>query len=109
MTSPETGKRTDQDIGYLDHMRQFLDESVDEQELRTLALSAIAASVRRLKQSIAASVWEARQLAAAHDPGAAAHLDRARRLKNSYDAAIDEYRRIGSFPTGTTSTGKEES
>ncbi|MEX0763227.1 MAG: hypothetical protein WD208_03145 [Dehalococcoidia bacterium] len=106
MTSPETGERTDQDMGYLDHMRQFLDESVDEQELRTLALSAIAGSVRRLKQSIAVSVWEARQLAAAQDAGAAAHLDRARRLKDSYDAAMDEYRQIRSLTA--VSTGREE-
>jgi hypothetical protein len=78
-------------MSYVEQLRQFLGESVDEGELRAVAAHAIAADVRRLKAAIAGRVWEARQLARDMPDDAAQQLVAAKSLLARYQRALDEY------------------
>ena len=52
------------ELNFTDHLRQFFNDEVTDDELRSLAIHAIASDVRRLKPAIAQAVWDSRQHAA---------------------------------------------
>ncbi|MDA1256931.1 MAG: hypothetical protein O3C10_03695 [Chloroflexi bacterium] len=80
-----------------EHVRAFLDGSIDPDEARVLATAAVASNIRQLKMSIAECLWLARQVAADGGDGAAPsvkQLQTARTLKTRYDGALAEFRRL---------------
>lgn len=80
------------------HLREFLDDSVDDAEARDLAVVAVAGNLRQIKLGIAERLWLARQTGADDAKASAAHLGAARLLKLRYDAARTEYDRLSSGP-----------
>ena len=87
-------------MNFIDHLRQFFDTEVADDELKTLAIHAIANDVRRLKPAISQAVWDSRQQSAL-DPNlnegsgkSAARLSDARQLHAMYVAALEEFRQI---------------
>ena len=82
------------ELNYLDHLRQFFDAEVDDDELTALAVHAIANDVRRLKPAISQAVWDSRQSSAIGIGGGATRLSEARQLREMYIKALGEYRLI---------------
>ena len=76
-----------------EHLREFLDGSVDAAEARDLAIAAVAGDLRQIKLEIAARLWMARQLGAGNTTVSEAHLAAARGLKAPYEAHGEERRR----------------
>ena len=82
------------ELNYLDHLRQFFDAEVADDELTALAVHAIANDIRRLKPAISQAVWDSRQSSATGTDGGAARLSEARKLHAMYTRALGEYREI---------------
>lgn len=82
------------DMNFIDHLRQFFDVEVADDELKALAAYAIANDIRRLKPAISQAVWDSRQSAAVGSNGGVVRLNEARQLQAMYAAALDEYRQI---------------
>ena len=83
-----------------EHLREFLDGSVDDAEARDLSVAAVAGNLRQIKLGIAERLWLARQIGVEDAKASAAHLDAARSLKLRYDAARAEYDRLSGGPVG---------
>ncbi len=81
-----------------DHLREFLDNTIDDAEARELAVAAVAGSLRQIKLGVAERLWQARQLGADDPKSSAAALGVARLLKVRYDAAHGEYDRLAGVP-----------
>ena len=83
-------------MNFTEHLRQFFDEEVADDELNNLAVHAIANDVRRLKPAISEAVWDSRQQAALVGGGnqAVARLNDARQLHSMYAAALDEFKLV---------------
>ena len=81
-------------MNYLDHLRQFFDDEVADDELTALAVHAIANDIRRLKPAISQAVWDSRQGAAIGAENGAVRLNEARQLQAMYANALGEYRQI---------------
>ena len=81
-----------------EHLREFLDGSVDAAEARDLAIAAVAGDLRQIKLGIAERLWMARQLGAGNTKVSAAHLGAARVLKSRYEAARTEHDRLNGVP-----------
>jgi hypothetical protein len=82
------------DLNYLDHLRQFFDVEVDDDELKALAVHALANDIRRLKPAISQAVWDSRQGNAIGTDNRANRLREARQLQVLYTSALSEYRQI---------------
>jgi hypothetical protein len=85
---------TPDELKYLDDLRQFFDSEVADEELRTLAIHAMANDVRRLKPAISQAVWDSRQQSALGVDSGVDHLNEARQLHAMYSTALDEFRQI---------------
>lgn len=81
-----------------EHLREFLDGSIDAAEARELAVAAVAGNLRQIKLGIAERLWLARQPGTDDAKASAAHLGAARSLKLRYDAARAEYDRLNGLP-----------
>ena len=85
-------------MNFAEHLRQFFGDEVAEEELKTLAVHAIASDVRRLKTAICQAVWDSRQQSALAGEGSvdtgSVRLSEARQLHSMYVAALDEFRQI---------------
>jgi hypothetical protein len=81
-------------MNYLNHLRQFFDEEVDDAELKALAVHAIATDVRRLKPAISQAIWDSRQQAVIGAASGSDRLNEARQLHSMYARALDEFRQI---------------
>ncbi|MBN4064347.1 hypothetical protein JYU04_01275 [Dehalococcoides mccartyi] len=82
-------------MNFTEHLRQFFNDEVADDELRTLGVHAIATDVRRLKPAISQAVWDARQQSAiGSQSGASMRLEEARQLHGMYITALDEFRQI---------------
>ena len=81
-------------MNYLDHLRQFFDKEVADDELTALAVYAIANDIRRLKPAISQAVWDSRQGSVIGSDNGAARLNEARQLHAMYTNALGEYRQI---------------
>ena len=81
-------------MNYLDHLRQFFDDEVADDELKALAAYAIANDIRRLKPAISQAVWDSRQNSAIGTDSGVARLNEARQLQAMYATALGEYRAI---------------
>lgn len=83
------------ELNFYDHLRQFFGDEVGEEELRAIAVHAIAADVRNLKPAISQAVWSSRQQSAAGmTQAASADLEQARRLHGMYARALAEFQQI---------------
>jgi hypothetical protein len=84
------------DMNFTDHLRQFFGTEVADDELKSLAIHAIANDVRRLKPAICQAVWDARQQSAlgAEVNGGADRLAEARQLHAMYTQALGEFKQI---------------
>ena len=82
------------EMKFEDHVREFLDNSIDDAEARQLAVVAVAESLRQLKLGIAERLWQARQLGPDDAGSSSAALGAARALKVRFDAAVAEYQRL---------------
>lgn len=83
-----------EEMNFIDHLRQFFDDEVADDELKTMAVYAIANDIRRLKPAISQAVWDSRQGSAVGSDSRTARLNEARQLKVMYETALDEYRQI---------------
>lgn len=81
-------------MNFIDHLRQFFDVEVADDELKTLAVHAIANDIRRLKPAISQAVWDSRQSSAIGTDSGAVRLNEARQLHTMYTNALGEYRQI---------------
>jgi len=81
-----------------EHLREFLDNTVQDAEARELAVAAVAGNLRQIKLGIAERLWLARQLGAEDAAASATALGVARLLKARYGVAYAEYGRL----TGVT-------
>ena len=82
-------------MNFYEHLRQYFGDEVAEDELKTLAVHAIATDVRRLKPAISQAVWDSRQQSAlglTHT--ASTKLDEARQWHGMYVTALDEFKQI---------------
>ncbi|MCH8911314.1 MAG: hypothetical protein IH867_11355 [Chloroflexi bacterium] len=82
------------EMNYLDHLRQFFDAEVANDELTALAVHAIANDIRRLKPAISQAVWDSRQGSATGTDSGVARLNEARQLHAMYTNALGEYRQL---------------
>jgi hypothetical protein len=91
-------------MNFSEHLRQFFGNEVGDEELKTIAMHAIATDVRRLKPAISQAVWDSRQESALAalvtgsgdsiaDAGSG-RLNEARQLHSMYVAALDEFSQI---------------
>lgn len=87
---------------FVEHLGQFFGESVEPQELKALAMAAIAGEVRRLKLAIAAQVWRSRQCSGDAPEESAASLQAARELMARYQAALTEYGDVAGLDAAET-------
>ncbi len=81
-------------MNYLDHLRQFFDVEVADDELKALAVHAIANDIRMLKPAISQAVWDSRQDSAIGTDSGVVRLNEARQLQAMYASALGEYRAI---------------
>ncbi|MDP6823861.1 MAG: hypothetical protein QF554_11295 [Dehalococcoidia bacterium] len=81
------------------HLREFLDNSIDDAEACELAIGAITGNLRQIKLDVAARLWGARQLGADDAKASAAALGMARLLKSRYEFARAEYDRLTGLPS----------
>ena len=83
-------------MNFTHHLRQFFSDEIAEDELKSLAIHAIANDVRRLKPAISQAVWDARQHSALGTDvnGGADRLAEARQLHSMYTTALEEFRQI---------------
>ena len=81
-------------MNYIDHLRQFFDVEVADDELKALAVHAIANDIRKLKPAISQAVWDSRQGAAIGSDSGVLRLNEARQLQAMYATALGEYRAI---------------
>ena len=79
------------ELGILDHLATFYGDSVEQSELRNLALAAVASSIRQLKLAIAERVWQARLLAGAEGNESQVALADAKVLRERYLLALREH------------------
>ncbi len=82
------------DMNYLDHLRQFFDSEVADDELKALAVHALANDIRRLKPAISQALWDSRQASALASDRGVVRLGEARQLQAMYAFALAEYRQI---------------
>lgn len=82
------------EVNYLDHLRQFFDDEVADDELTALAVHAIANDIRRLKPAISQAVWDSRQGSGIGAENGTARLNEARQLQAMYAKALGEYQQI---------------
>jgi NAD(P)H-hydrate repair Nnr-like enzyme with NAD(P)H-hydrate epimerase domain len=84
------------EMNFTEHLRQFFSDEVADDELKQLAVHAIANDVRKLKPAISQAVWEARQQSALGTGvnNGADGLSDARQLHGMYLAALDEFTQI---------------
>ena len=78
------------EVNYLDHLRQFFDDEVADDELTALAVHAIANDIRRLKPAISQAVWDSRQGSGIGAENGTARLNEARQLQAMYAKALGE-------------------
>ncbi len=81
-------------MNFIDHLRQFFDVEVADDELKALAVHSIANDIRRLKPAISQAVWDSRQSSAIGTDSGVARLNEARQLHAMYTNALGEYRQI---------------
>jgi hypothetical protein len=82
-----------------DHLKEFLDNSIDDEEARQLAITAVASSIRQLKLGVAERLWHARQLGTEDVTASAVALGTARSIKRRFDVAMCEYQRLIGAPS----------
>jgi len=84
----------EKELNFIDHLRQFFDVEVADDELKALAVYAIANDIRRLKPAISQAVWDSRQGSTGGADSGVARLNEARQLRAMYATALSEYRAI---------------
>ena len=83
-------------MNFVEHLRQFFGDEVADDELKTLAVHAIANDVRKLKPAISQAVWDSRQLSAlsGSENHGVEQLNQARTLHAMYATALEEFSQI---------------
>lgn len=80
---------------FANHLSEFLGDSVGEAEVRDIARTAVANSIRSLKLAIGERLWLAREASRlGQQPASALHMGEARSLREQYEAATGEYRAL---------------
>jgi hypothetical protein len=83
-------------MNFVEHLRQFFGDEVADDELKNLAVHAIANDVRKLKPAISQAVWDSRQRSAmaGGDSHGVEQLNQARALHSMYCKALEEFSQI---------------